>query len=70
MGWNIHEYPATKLMFQPEKSNPRKDLLITSSDLLYIWSIDRENYIHKELAISHVLRTYYARKRTNQYALL
>ena len=34
-----HEYPATKLMFCPDKEGSRPDLLATTGEFLRVWKI-------------------------------
>uniref|UniRef100_A0A7S1KNV9 Guanine nucleotide-binding protein subunit beta-like protein n=1 Tax=Percolomonas cosmopolitus TaxID=63605 RepID=A0A7S1KNV9_9EUKA len=38
-----HEYPATKLMFMPDLSTNREDLLISSGDGLSIWNVPKDS---------------------------
>ena len=35
-----HPYPATKVMFIPDKDSARSDLLATTGDFLRIWHVD------------------------------
>jgi len=45
-----HAYPATKLMFIPDKDCSRSDLLATSADFLRLWRIDEDGVLlHKLL---------------------
>lgn len=38
----LHPYPATKIMFIPDKEGARPDLLASTGDFLRIWQIKEE----------------------------
>lgn len=37
-----HPFPATKLMFMPDKEGARPDLLATSADFLRLWKVQKQ----------------------------
>ena len=37
-----HPYPATKIMFMPDKEGAQPDLLATTGDYLRIWQLSEE----------------------------
>lgn len=38
----VHPYPTTKIMFIPDKTGAREDLLATTGDYLRLWKIGQE----------------------------
>lgn len=36
----IHTYPATKIMWKPDKDSSCPDIFASTSDYLYIWNVD------------------------------
>lgn len=40
-----HPYPATKVMFSPQKAAGNTDLLATSGDYLRLWDMDAEGQV-------------------------
>lgn len=44
-----HPYPATKVMFIPDKDSARSDLLATTGDFLRIWHVDDEGVTLEKL---------------------
>ncbi len=48
-----HSYPATKLMFIPDKEGTKPDLMATTGDCLRLWSI-HDDRVSMELLLTHV----------------
>ncbi len=53
-----HSYPATNLMFIPDKEGTKPDLMATTGDCLRLWSI-HDDRVDMELLLTHVGSTGY-----------
>ena len=54
-----HEYPATKLLWLPDKSAANPDLLATSGDYLRLWEVDETGKNVTQKAVLNEVRTFF-----------
>lgn len=44
-----HPFPATKIMFMPDKESNRPDLLATTADYLRLWHLTEDGVVLQKL---------------------
>eukprot|EP01125_Pyxidicula_operculata_P015831 TRINITY_DN5393_c0_g1_i1.p1 TRINITY_DN5393_c0_g1~~TRINITY_DN5393_c0_g1_i1.p1 ORF type:complete len:329 (-),score=46.99 TRINITY_DN5393_c0_g1_i1:88-1074(-) len=48
-----HPYPATKIMWLPDKSSTRPDLLATTGDYLRVWKVNSDNSVEQKSLLNN-----------------
>lgn len=51
-----HPYPPTKIMWIPDKTGTREDLLATTGDFLRLWKVDNDGNVIKRCTLNNVRR--------------
>ena len=50
-----HQYPATKIMWIPDVDNSYPDLMVTSGDILRVWTIENNEKAVQKSALMGVM---------------